>query len=105
MLADPVSVVDSLVALGPALSTISSYLSQPRVLFSLIIGFIVFVVAGEYALSPADPPGVALIREKPGARNFSLKTRLAYYTDCKNLYQEAYDNVSRFKPAETIVKV
>jgi hypothetical protein len=41
------------------------------------------------------PPGMALVREPPGATSFSLRTRLAYFTDCKALFREAYDEVSQ----------
>ncbi|KAI9166290.1 Cytochrome P450 monooxygenase iccF [Paramyrothecium foliicola] len=36
------------------------------------------------------PSEIPLLRESKGARRFSLKTRLAYYTDCKSLFYEAY---------------
>jgi hypothetical protein len=39
------------------------------------------------------PSNLPRIREKEGATGFSLKTRLAYYTDCQNLYSEAYEKV------------
>lgn len=45
-------------------------------------------------ISVPYPKGVPLLREPPGARRFSLKTRLAYYSDCASLFQEAYENVS-----------
>ncbi|KAM5343521.1 hypothetical protein ACJ41O_012058 [Fusarium nematophilum] len=38
------------------------------------------------------PPGIPLIREREGARWFSLRTRFAYLTDCETLFQEAYHN-------------
>jgi hypothetical protein len=40
------------------------------------------------------PANLPRIREKEGATRFTLKTRLAYYTDCQNLYSEAYEKVS-----------
>jgi hypothetical protein len=42
------------------------------------------------------PSNLPRIREKNGATGFSLKTRLAYYTDCQILYKEAYEKVSRY---------
>ena len=45
-------------------------------------------------ISVPYPKGVALIREPPGARRFSWRTRLAYYTDCSALFREAYHEVS-----------
>lgn len=46
-----------------------------------------------FFITPPYPEGVDLIREKPGARRFSIRTRLAYYTDCEALYTEAWHNV------------
>lgn len=40
------------------------------------------------------PNSLPLIREPPGKRWFSLKTRLAYYLDCRNLYCETYETVT-----------
>lgn len=40
------------------------------------------------------PSNVPRIREKPGAGHFSLRTRLAYYTDCEALFLGAYEKVS-----------
>lgn len=40
------------------------------------------------------PPNLPRVREPAGATRFSLKTRWAYYTDCKSLYKEAYETVS-----------
>ncbi|MCJ1437464.1 hypothetical protein MMC27_006851 [Xylographa pallens] len=42
------------------------------------------------------PPNLPRIREN-GKTRFSLRTRLAYYTDCANLYREAYDTVSIYR--------
>jgi hypothetical protein len=39
---------------------------------------------------PANLPRIRDI----GKTRFSLRTRLAYYTDCSNLYHEAYNTVS-----------
>ncbi|KAL4910489.1 hypothetical protein BDW74DRAFT_20 [Aspergillus multicolor] len=41
-------------------------------------------------LSAPLPQGVPFIRETPGKQSFSLKTRLAYLTDCESLFKEAY---------------
>lgn len=60
--------------------------------------FAALVFVGLYRLdaliSVPYPKGVPLLREPPGATRFSLKTRLAYYTDCPSLYREAWENVS-----------
>lgn len=37
------------------------------------------------------PPNIPLVREPPGARRFSLRTRLAYYIDCQALFEEAFE--------------
>jgi hypothetical protein len=39
------------------------------------------------------PPELPRVRDLGKAR-FSLRTRLAYYTDCENLCREAYETVS-----------
>lgn len=41
------------------------------------------------------PANLPRLREHEGATRFSLKTRIAYYTECKNMYREAYDKVCR----------
>lgn len=63
-------------------------LSIVGLLFAL--GSLVYVIE-RFLVSTPYPSGIALIREGPDARRFSLRTRLAYYTDCKNLFQEAWD--------------
>jgi hypothetical protein len=40
------------------------------------------------------PSNIDLVGERPGARRFSLRTRLRYYTDCADLYREAWEEVS-----------
>lgn len=39
------------------------------------------------------PANLPRVREEDKATRFSLKTRLAYYTDCKNIFREAYERV------------
>lgn len=56
-------------------------------------GVAILLIANEVLFTVHLPKGVPLIREPPGATRFSLKTRLAYYTDCRALFREAYDNV------------
>ncbi|OKL63208.1 hypothetical protein UA08_01148 [Talaromyces atroroseus] len=41
------------------------------------------------------PSTLPLIREPHGKRRFSLKTRLAYYLDCRSLYSETYETYSK----------
>lgn len=62
-----------------------------------VVTFSALVFVGLYSLntllSVPYPKGVPLLREPPGATRFSLKTRIAYYTDCASLYKEAWENV------------
>ncbi|EOO00787.1 putative cytochrome p450 protein [Phaeoacremonium minimum UCRPA7] len=46
-------------------------------------------------ISPPFPKDVPYIREPPGKRSFSLRTRWAYLTDCQPLFREAYENYSK----------
>jgi hypothetical protein len=39
------------------------------------------------------PVEMPRVREREGKRYFSLRTRLAYYTDAKELFREAYEKV------------
>ncbi|KAL2871230.1 cytochrome P450 [Aspergillus lucknowensis] len=50
----------------------------------------------------ANPKGVPLIREPAGKTSFSLKTRLAYLTDCEALFREAYQKYSKIGKAVII---
>ena len=53
------------------------------------IGFaILYFVAIHY------PSNLPRVREPAGATRFTLKTRLAFLTDCKALFNEAYEKVS-----------
>lgn len=65
---------------------------------ALSVLFVVLYAANSY-LTVRYPKGVTLIREPPGAKRFSWRTRLAYYTDCRTLYREAYNEVRRRTPA------
>jgi hypothetical protein len=51
------------------------------------------VVVG-YFTQVSYPPNLPRVREPAGATRFSLKTRWAYYTDCKALYKKAYETAS-----------
>lgn len=55
-----------------------------------VLGSLIYAVE-RFILSVPYPSNIRLIREAPGARRFSLRTRLAYYIDCKALFQEAWD--------------
>lgn len=70
-------------------------LPQSAVYVVLLFALVLIGLYGLDALvSVPYPKGVPLLREPPGATRFSLKTRIAYYTDCAALYKEAYENVS-----------
>lgn len=60
---------------------------------ALSMVFALLYIVNSYITAPY-PKGVALLREPPGAKRFSWRTRLAYYTDCTTLYREAYHQVS-----------
>jgi hypothetical protein len=61
------------------------------VLTSLSLLLTVVVVAHFSTLR--YPVEIPRIREREGKRYFSLRTRLAYYTDAKELFREAYEKV------------
>ncbi|KAE9370254.1 putative cytochrome P450 [Stipitochalara longipes BDJ] len=42
------------------------------------------------------PAEVVRVREPEGKRTFSFRTRLAYYTDARELFREAFEKYSRF---------
>ena len=56
---------------------------------------LVLYISDVFLTSPSSKhPGIPLIREPEGATSFRLRTRLAYYTDAKNLFREAYEKAS-----------
>ena len=62
-------------------------------LIAVIAGLILFFI--DYLLLRVPyPKGIPLLREPEGATWFSLRTRLAYYTNCEALFRDAYQNVS-----------
>lgn len=73
-------------------------LTSPLGIGLLGLGFCVVLYAIDVIfLSPPYPKGVALVREGPGARRFSLKTRWAFYTDNVALQKEAWEKVNPTK--------
>lgn len=69
-------------------------LTSPLGLGILALGSVVFLYLLErFVLSVPYPPGMPLVREPEGATRFSIRTRLAYYIDCKQLFHDAYNNV------------
>ncbi|RDW57887.1 cytochrome P450 [Aspergillus mulundensis] len=59
------------------------------ILYILFPATILYFINSLFLSAPL-PQGVPFIREAPGKRSFSLKTRLAYLTDCESLFKEAY---------------
>ena len=58
-------------------------------LFLLIL--ICFTIRQKFTIN--YPSNLPRVREKEGRTRFSLKTRLAYFTDCEALFKEAYNTV------------
>jgi hypothetical protein len=61
------------------------------VLISFLLFLTVVVIAHFSTLR--YPVEIPRVREREGKRYFSLRTRLAYYTDAKELFREAYEKV------------
>ncbi|KAF4124822.1 Cytochrome P450 [Geosmithia morbida] len=64
--------------------------------FLNVLGAFVFLVLAAYLIERfitgvAYPPSIPLIREPEGARSFSLRTRISYYTECKAIYEDAWN--------------
>jgi hypothetical protein len=57
-------------------------------LFALFTG-----LTALYFVTIRYPSNLPRVRERKGATRFSLTTRLAYFTNCKSLYEEAYEKV------------
>ncbi|KPM43041.1 hypothetical protein AK830_g3501 [Neonectria ditissima] len=80
-------------------STVLDYFPALTSLLGLgfaVAGFVVFAIVFDcFVAGVPYPKGVALVREPEGARRFSFRTRLAYYTDCKALYRDAYNNYGK----------
>jgi hypothetical protein len=58
----------------------------------LAVILILYTINSLYLTVPL-PEGVDLIRERPGKKSFSWKTRFAYIHDCEAIFHEAYYNV------------
>lgn len=58
-----------------------------------VVGVTVYALE-RFVVSISYPPTIPLVGEKKGSRRFGWRTRLRYYTDCKGLFLEAWDNVS-----------
>jgi hypothetical protein len=59
-------------------------------LFATLFFLVIYSIRQKYTVH--YPDNLPRVREN-GRTRFSLKTRLAYYTDCKALFNEAYETV------------
>jgi hypothetical protein len=55
-------------------------------------------ISALYISSIRYPANIPRLRENEGVTRFRLKTRMAYYTDCKNMFREAYEKVTSLLP-------
>ncbi|KAI1929809.1 hypothetical protein LOZ65_001637 [Ophidiomyces ophidiicola] len=46
-------------------------------------------------LADSLPKDIPLVREKPGRKGFSLRTRISFYLDCSRLYRDVWDKFSK----------
>jgi hypothetical protein len=49
------------------------------------------------------PANLPRYGEKEGATSFRLKTRMAYYTDCKNMFKDIYEKVCFLPPCPAVI--
>ena len=61
----------------------------------LSVLFVCIILIVRQANAIRYPPNLPRVREPPGSSRFSIKTTWAYYTDCRQLWNEAYHTVSR----------
>ncbi|KAM0335535.1 hypothetical protein ACHAQA_000583 [Verticillium albo-atrum] len=81
------------------LSSLAASLQPWHFIAIAVIGPIILVVVTtllSIIFGLQYPSNLPRLREKPGARSFSFKTRLAYYTDCEALYREAHEKYGKF---------
>jgi hypothetical protein len=69
-----------------------SFYSATSFLF-IILSAIIIVVLYAQLSTWQYPVEIARVREPAGKRTFSLRTRLAYYTGCRELFREAFEKV------------
>ncbi|KAF7559762.1 hypothetical protein G7046_g4395 [Stylonectria norvegica] len=85
--------------MAPTLETLSALALTPVGIFAFILGCLGCLISIYWVdrlfFSVPYPPGIPLLREPKGARRFSLRTRLGYYTDCESLFREAYENYAK----------
>jgi hypothetical protein len=68
---------------------------QLTALLSVVSLFAIFIIRQNNTVH--YPDNLPRIREN-GRTSFSLKTRLAYYIDCQNLFKEVYNTVRLHSP-------
>ena len=79
-------------AMGAVLEHILTLSSTQKAgLAGVIFAIIFFAIRNAYSIR--YPSNLPRIREPPGSTRFSIKTTLAYYNDCKRLFDEAYHTV------------
>lgn len=59
-----------------------------------VLLFLIATIAIRQKNTIKYPSNLPRVGEPAGKTRFSLRTRLAWYTDCEKLYQEAYNTVS-----------
>ncbi|KAL4972250.1 cytochrome P450 [Aspergillus desertorum] len=59
------------------------------IIYFLLPAALLYII-DSFFFPPVHPKGVPFIRERWGKTSFSLKTRIAYLTDCESLFREAY---------------
>jgi len=69
-----------------------SFYSATSFIF-IVLSAIIIVVLYAQLSTWRYPAEIARVREPAGKRTFSLRTRLAYYTDARELFREAFEKV------------
>jgi len=88
--------------MAPLQDFIKTLVSAHPIFFCLCLLLFLGVVNAMIAIFVAHlstwehPVEIPRIREAKGKRTFSFRTRLAYHTDAKKLFQEAYEKVYTF---------
>ena len=49
------------------------------------------------------PANLPRYGENEGATSFRLKTRMKYYTDCKNMFKDVYEKVCFLPPCSAVI--
>lgn len=84
----------TLLKTGKYLEKILDSSSFQTIALAIIFTAVLAPLVVGYFTQVCYPPNLPRVREPAGATRFSLKTRWAYYTDCKALYKEAYETAS-----------